>query len=269
LVDNLAAVPPVRRQRDYTAPTPRQRFFPEEDCAAGGANADGKPQTPKASPSAKLGSPSKPLTKSHLVDTAKPGERYADMKEQLALAKEKLARLQSDRDNWAAAARHAEGKLAGLKQQLSDIDEHQADLGNADELQHHLSSREMELKNVEERVRSGLMREREADGKIAQLEAALAELEATQSRLQTHKVSLQDALGEINAKVDEVWAQNAYMQGLQQFRAEAPPLDKSHLDLRQQQAVCLVPSRRPPRPAMRAAACLLPCLLAACKAASG
>lgn len=215
----------VRRQRrEYTAPTPRQRFFPETEP---NEEKDSK-RTPKA------------LAKSNLVDTVKPGERCASMKEQLAQAKEKLARLLSDRDNWAAAASHAEGKLAGLKEQVAEIDERQKELGNVDELQHHLNSRKMELTNVEERVRSGLVREREADGKIAELEAALAELEATQSRLQTHKGSLQEALSEIKAEVDGVWAQNAYMQGLLQFRAEAPPLDKSHLDLRQQQAVCLL-----------------------------
>ena len=129
-------------------------------------------------------------------------------------------------------------KLAGLKQQIADIDQRQEDLGNIDELQHHLNERKKELERVEGQVQSGLVREREADGKIADLEATLADLHATRSRLETHKSSLEEALEEMNAEADSMRAQNAYMQGLLQFRADAPPADKTHLDLRHQQAVC-------------------------------
>ena len=173
------------------------------------------------------------------MDTTRPGDQHSYLKQQLELAHEKLGRLKADRDKWAAAASQAEGKLAGLKQQVKDVDDRQEELGNIDELHHLLNERQSELEKAEERVRGGLLREREADGKIAELESTLADLVATRTRLETHRSSLLEALKELNIEADDVRAQNAYMQGLLQFRANAPPVDKSHLDLRHQQAVCL------------------------------
>ena len=115
-----------------------------------------------------------PLAAAPLVPAELPGTRYAETKQRVEEAREKLRRLQHEGSRWRSKADEAEAAVQGLNQRLTELEERDKALASMDQLKVDKMTRESQLAQAEERVQRGAVREREADAKISQLQVPAA-----------------------------------------------------------------------------------------------
>ncbi len=111
-----------------------------------------------------------PLAAAPLVPAELPGTRYAELKQRVEEAREKLRWLQHEGGRRRSEADEAEAAVQGLNQRLAELEARDKALAGMDQLKVDKMTRESQLQQAEERVRRGAVREREADAKISQLQ---------------------------------------------------------------------------------------------------